>query len=152
MAILSGILLVLFIISAVLLVIIVLMQDEQGEGLGGIFGGGGAAPVSGSRSGNILTRSTVILAVVFFVSLFGYAWINRTPESANIEAAARRLETQDGEQILEWWKTDEAIDVPQSEQGQGVVDPEAELETDRQATDDGGSAPDSESAEDGASN
>lgn len=118
MAILSVFLLVLFIISAVLLIVIVLMQDEQGEGLGGIFGGGGAAPVNTNRSGNILTKSTVVLAVVFFVSLFGYAWINRTPEGANIEAAARRLETDDGQQILEWWNTDESVDVPADAQGE----------------------------------
>jgi len=105
MAILSGILLVLLIIAAVLLIILVLMQDEQGEGLGGIFGGGNAAPV-GNRSGNILTRATSILATVFLISLFGYAWINRTPEQSNVEAAARALESRDGE-VLEWWRVDD---------------------------------------------
>lgn len=110
MAILSGILLVLMIIAAVLLIILVLMQDEQGEGLGGIFGGGNAAPV-GNRSGNILTRATSILATIFLVSLFGYAWINRTPEQSNVEAAARALENRDGE-VLEWWRVDdEEIDL-----------------------------------------
>lgn len=110
MAILSGFLLVVFIITAVLLVIIVLMQDEQGEGLGGIFGGGGAAPV-GNRSGNILTRATAIIATVFLVSLFGYAWINRTPDQSNVEAAARELEAENGE-VLEWWRLDDPVNLP----------------------------------------
>ena len=112
MAILSGFLLVMFVVSAVLLVIIVLMQDEQGEGLGGIFGGGGAAPV-GNRSGNILTKATTVIATIFVISVVGYAYVNRTPESANIEAAARQLEggTQS---VLEWWNVDEPVDLPES--------------------------------------
>jgi len=110
MTILSGFLLVTFIISAVLLVIIVLMQDEQGEGLGGIFGGGGAAPV-GNRSGNILTKATTIIATVFLISVVGYAYVNRTPETSNIEAAARQLEGEsDG--VLQWWNVDEPVDLP----------------------------------------
>lgn len=111
MAILSGFLLVVLIITAVLLVVIVLMQDEGGEGLGGIFGGGNAAPV-GNRSGNILTRATSVIATIFLVSLFGYAWINRTPEQSNVEAAARALQNQDGE-VLEWWRVDEPVNVPE---------------------------------------
>ena len=116
MAILSGFLLVVFIITAVLLVVIVLMQEEGGEGLGGIFGGGGAAPV-GNRSGNILTRATAVIATIFLVSLFGYAWINRTPEQANVEAAARSLESEDGE-VLEWWRVDEPVNVPEEAESQ----------------------------------
>lgn len=114
MAILSGFLLVVLIIAAVLLVVIVLMQDEGGEGLGGIFGGGNAAPV-GNRSGNILTRATSVIATIFLVSLFGYAWINRTPEQSNVEAAARALQNQDGE-VLEWWRVDEPVNVPEDTQ------------------------------------
>ena len=120
MAILSGFLLVIFIITAVLLVIIVLMQDEQGEGLGGIFGGGGAAPV-GNRSGNILTRATSIIATIFLVSLFGYAWINRTPDQSNVEAAARALEAENGE-VLEWWRLDDPVNLPDEDEAGGATD------------------------------
>lgn len=111
MAILSGLFLVLLIISAILLVIIVLMQDEQGEGLGGIFGGGGSGAPVGNRSGNILTRATAVIATVFLVSVFGYAWINRTPEASNVQQAARELEG--GEAFLEWWVVDEPVDLPE---------------------------------------
>lgn len=119
MAILSGFLLVLFIISAVLLVVIVLMQEEGGEGLGGIFGGGNAAPV-GNRSGNILTRATAVIATVFLMSLFGYAWINRSPEQSNVEAAARSLEAEEGE-VLEWWRVDdEEIELDEADEDLGA--------------------------------
>ncbi len=137
MAILSGILLVLMIIAAVLLIILVLMQDEQGEGLGGIFGGGNAAPV-GNRSGSILTRATSILATIFLVSLFGYAWINRTPEQSNVEAAARALENRDGE-VLEWWRVDDEdieLDGDVELPGDGATEAGATIETPDDSTSD----------------
>ncbi|KGE73722.1 preprotein translocase subunit SecG [Spirochaeta lutea] len=99
MGILSILLLVIFALSAVLLVILVLVQDEQGEGLGGIFGGGGSGQI-GNRKGNILTRATSILGFVFILSSLGLAWLNRTPDLGNVEAAARQ---QNAEQSVEWW-------------------------------------------------
>lgn len=101
---------VVFVISAILLVLIILLQEESGEGLGGIFGGGAATQV-GNRSGNILTRITSVLAAVFILSSFGLAWLNRTPDSGDVEAAARRLEAQSGASAVEWWvTTDEETD------------------------------------------
>mgnify|MGYP001056880939 FL=1 len=103
MLIVSGILLVLFVLSALLLIGVVLIQDEQGEGLGGLFGGGSSTPF-GSRSGNVLTRLTSILGAIFIITAFGLAWVNRTPESGDVIGAARRQqETQGG---VEWWKTE----------------------------------------------
>lgn len=108
MGLLGILLMVVFVLSAVLLVLVVLLQDEGGEGLGGIFGGGAATQV-GNRSGNILTRITSVLAAVFILSSFGLAWLNRTPDSGDVEAAARRLEAQSGDTV-EWWVTDEETD------------------------------------------
>ena len=71
MGLISVVLLVILIVSAVLLVLVVLVQDDQGEGLGGIFGGGSTTPF-GSRSGNVLTRFTAILAAVFLFCIFGH--------------------------------------------------------------------------------
>lgn len=70
--------LLLIIISAVLLVICIMVQDEQGEGLGGIFGGGSSTPF-GSRSGNVLTKITAILSAVFILSTLGLAFFKATP-------------------------------------------------------------------------
>ena len=94
-------LLVILIISAILLVLIVLIQDDQGEGIGGIFGGGSNSAF-GSRSGNVLTRFTAGLATVFLVCCFGLAWVNRTPTSGNLLNKARQeaLSTT-GQQS--WW-------------------------------------------------
>lgn len=99
MAIIGGILLVIFIISAILLIIIVMLQDDQGEGLGGIFGGGSSSAF-GSRSGNILTKTTSIIAAVFLVSSFGLTWVNRTPEKGDVLGVARE---QTSNSNAEWW-------------------------------------------------
>ncbi len=101
MGVISVVLLVILIISAVLLVLVVLVQDDQGEGLGGIFGGGSTTPF-GSRSGNVLTRFTAILAAVFLFCVFAIAWVNKTPEAGNVIGRAR-AESLQGGQKQDWW-------------------------------------------------
>jgi len=104
MGFLSIILIVFFVISALLLIILVLLQDEQGEGLGGIFGGG-SSTAFGSRSGNILTKFTSILGAIFLICSFGLAWINKTPEKGDVLGAARRETAQESQ---EWWVSPES--------------------------------------------
>jgi preprotein translocase subunit SecG len=99
MGFLSIVLLVVFVSVALMLIGIVMIQDDQGEGLGGIFGGTGSTSI-GSRSGNILTKTTSILGAVFLVTAFALAWINKTPEEGNVIGAAR--EEISGEAV-QWW-------------------------------------------------
>lgn len=101
MGVISVTLLVILVVSAVLLVLVVLVQDDQGEGLGGIFGGGSTTPF-GSRSGNVLTRFTGILAAVFLVCIFGLAWVNKNPEAGNVIGKARAESLSGGTQQA-WW-------------------------------------------------
>jgi preprotein translocase subunit SecG len=101
MGLISIVLLVILVISAVLLVLVVLVQDEQGEGIGGIFGGG-SNTAFGSRSGNVLTRFTAVLATIFLVCCFGMAWINRTPSPGNVIGRARQQALGTTEQ-QSWW-------------------------------------------------
>jgi protein translocase SecG subunit len=70
---------VLFALVSIVLVLIVLIQDEGGEGFGGIFGGGSTTPF-GSRSGNVLTRFTSILAALFIFICVGLGLLNKSPE------------------------------------------------------------------------
>ena len=84
---------IIFVISAVLLAALVLLQDDQGEGIGGMFGGGSGTPF-GSRAGNILTKATTILATIFLLSAFGVAWLNRSPSSDDVEARARARQAE----------------------------------------------------------
>jgi len=99
MGFLAIMLLIIFIITAIFLILMVMIQDEQGEGLGGIFGGSSNTTL-GARSGNILTRATSILGALFIITAFGLAWVNRTPESGDVIGAAQ---AEAGEQSVEWW-------------------------------------------------
>lgn len=108
MAIIGTLLLIIFVISAILLIIIVMMQDEQGDGLGGIFGGGSGAAF-GSRSGNILTKTTSILGAIFILSSLGNAWINRTATTGDVLGVARE-EVVDS--TSEWWNSPADIEGP----------------------------------------
>jgi len=89
------------VVSAVLLVLVVLVQDDQGEGIGGIFGGG-SNTAFGSRSGNVLTRFTAVMAAIFLVCVFGMAWINRTPSAGNVLSKARQ-EALNSSSQNSWW-------------------------------------------------
>jgi preprotein translocase subunit SecG len=108
MGLITIILLVLFVIVSLLMMLVVLIQDDQGEGIAGMFGGASTTPL-GSRSGNILTRFTSILGALFLFGAFALAWLNRTPESANLEAKARAERLRQAE-ASNWWV--EKLDQP----------------------------------------
>lgn len=55
---------IIYAITCILLVIIVLIQSGKGAGMG-IFGGG-SNTTFGAQSGDILTRITTVLGVIFF--------------------------------------------------------------------------------------
>jgi len=112
MGLISVILLVVFVIVSLLMMLVVLIQDDQGEGIGGMFGGAGTTPM-GSRSGNILTRFTSILGALFLFGAFALAWLNRTPESSNLEARARAEQLRKT-QSTEWWV--QKVEPPATEQ------------------------------------
>ena len=107
MGVIGIVLLAFFVIIAILLILLVLVQNEDGDGLGGIFGGGGSTAF-GSRSGNVLTRTTTILGTMFLVISLGLAIANRTPVGAGVEQAGRALT---GETGTDWFLEDEAAPV-----------------------------------------
>jgi preprotein translocase subunit SecG len=98
MGILGIFLLVIFIISCILLVFMVIIQDSDSDSLGGIFAGGSGSAF-GSRSSNVVVRFTTILGVLFFVTAFSLALINKT-SMGNVESAAAQAPTTTG---TEWW-------------------------------------------------
>ncbi len=117
MGLIGIVLLVVVVLSAVLLVLLVLIQDEQGEGIGGIFGGGSSTPF-GSRAGNILTRFTAVLATIFLVCTFALAWLNRTPETGNVIGKARQQQLQTTT-AQDWWVETPAAPAQPAEQQAG---------------------------------
>jgi preprotein translocase subunit SecG len=100
MGILSIVLLVFFVIIAILLVLFVLIQNEEGDSLGGIFAGGSGSAF-GSRSGNVLTRTTSILGGLFLVVSFGLALLSRTPGGDGVLEAGRELSADESDNWID---------------------------------------------------
>jgi len=76
MSILTGLLIVIEIIVSILLTLIILVQpSKSGGGLGGALGGGMSEQLFGARTGNVLTRATIVLSVIFLVNTVGLAMI-----------------------------------------------------------------------------
>lgn len=64
--------LVIHLLIAIALVGVILLQRSEGGALG-IGGGGGGGLMSGRAAGNVLTRTTAILAAAFFVTSLALA-------------------------------------------------------------------------------
>jgi preprotein translocase subunit SecG len=83
MNVLLTILLAVQMISAVAMVGLILVQHGKGADMGAAFGSGGSGSLFGaSGSANFLSRTTAVLASVFFVSTLALAYFG-TPRAAN---------------------------------------------------------------------
>jgi preprotein translocase subunit SecG len=87
---LYNILLIVQLIASLGIIGLVLMQHGKGADAGAAFGGGGGATgggasgsVFGSKgSGNFMSRTTAILATIFFINSLVLAWLVAHPEGA----------------------------------------------------------------------
>ena len=68
MAFFISILLIVEVVASFLLIVVILAQKSKDQGLGMAFGGGMGESLFGSRAGNVLTRMTIGLAVVFMLN------------------------------------------------------------------------------------
>jgi preprotein translocase subunit SecG len=69
-------LLVVHVLAAVGVIVLVLLQHGKGADMGAAFGGGASGSVFGATgSANFLSRSTSVLAVVFFLTSLGLAYL-----------------------------------------------------------------------------
>lgn len=70
--------LVAHVLIAVAIIGLILIQQGKGADMGASFGAGASQTLFGSRgSGNVLTKSTAILATLFFVTSFTLAVLAR---------------------------------------------------------------------------
>lgn len=82
-----------FVLCAVALVLIILIQKGRGGGLGGIFGGGLASGILGSKTGDFLTWVTVSL-VGLFLLLAGVLAKFYKPTVSDFDAPATQQQQQ----------------------------------------------------------
>ncbi len=68
MGILRILLIIVEIVTCLLLIGVILLQKTKSEGLGLAFGSGMGETLFGSRAGNVLTKITVILGLVFLAN------------------------------------------------------------------------------------
>ena len=70
MAFLLGLLFVIEVLVALLMVAVVMLQPpkDQSGGMGSAFGGGFGEEVFGGRTGNVLSRTTVVLGIILILN------------------------------------------------------------------------------------
>ena len=90
MNIILNILLVAQIIASVGIIVLVLMQQGKGANAGATFGGGASGSLFGaSGSATFLSRSTAVLATVFFVSTLILAYYGNLGQSSSSSVFSR---------------------------------------------------------------
>jgi len=94
MEILQTVLYVLIVIASVLLILLVLAQSNKGSDLG-LFGGS-TEMVFGSQKGNILTRTTAILATVVIAGSFfmGVMKVQLSKDKVQLEQQMKQEDTK----------------------------------------------------------
>ncbi len=86
---LNSILLVTQVILSISLIVLILMQHGKGADAGAAFGSGASSTVFGARgSGNFMTRTTTVLAALFFAVCMALAYIavNRAEFGGAVES------------------------------------------------------------------
>ena len=82
----ESIIIFVHVIAAIGITGLVLIQQGKGADMGASFGSGASQTVFGSSgSGNVLTRSTTILAIIFFVTSLGLAILAGQQASLGVE-------------------------------------------------------------------
>ena len=92
MTILNNILLIVQVLSALAMIGLVLVQHGKGADMGAAFGSGSSGSLFGASGGaNFLSRTTAVLAAVFFVCTLGLAYTGNL-RPASTEAGGSVLE------------------------------------------------------------
>jgi preprotein translocase subunit SecG len=77
--------LVLHILAAVGIVVLVLLQHGKGADMGAAFGSGSAGSLFGSAgASNFLSRTTAVLAAVFFATSLGLTYFSAPTKSSGV--------------------------------------------------------------------
>tara|TARA_B110000495_G_C22560423_1_gene338208 strand:- start:49 stop:435 length:387 start_codon:yes stop_codon:yes gene_type:complete len=81
----ESIIIIVHVVAAIAITALVLIQQGKGAEMGASFGSGASQTLFGSSgSGNVLTRSTTIFAIVFFITSLSLAVIARQSADLNV--------------------------------------------------------------------
>ncbi|HET7731779.1 MAG TPA: preprotein translocase subunit SecG [Usitatibacter sp.] len=76
---------VLHVLAAIGIVVLVLLQHGKGADMGAAFGSGSAGSLFGSAgAANFLSRTTAVLAAVFFASSLGLTYYSASPRTGGV--------------------------------------------------------------------
>lgn len=89
MAVLSIILLVLFVIVSLLLIFVVAIQSEDNTGLGGVFGGN-SETAFGGRSNRVISKITAYLVAAFIVLAVLVAFVNKSSDTSVLSSLSQQ--------------------------------------------------------------
>ena len=74
----NSLLLSFHVITAILIVVLILLQKGKGADMGSAFGAGASGTLFGAKgSANFLSRTTAVLATVFFITSLTLAYLNK---------------------------------------------------------------------------
>ena len=102
------VLLVFFVIVCVLLVLLVAIQDDGESGMGGLLGGRGTAAF-GAHSASVLTKTTLVLVILFFALALGLAIVNKKPKlEKDLAPVSTEVTAEESaaEAPAQWWSTE----------------------------------------------
>ena len=74
----SSLLLIFHVTIAILIVGLILIQKGKGADMGSAFGAGASGTIFGAKgSANFLSRTTAVLATIFFLTSMALAYVNK---------------------------------------------------------------------------
>lgn len=112
----TTVLIVIHLMVVLALIAVILLQRSEGGALGMGGGGGGGGMMSGRGVGNLLTRTTAILAVAFFATSIGLTILARLDSSSN-----SILQQLPGSEAVETAPQNGQVQTPPDEEGSGSV-------------------------------
>ncbi|WKC76720.1 preprotein translocase subunit SecG [Borreliella valaisiana] len=66
---------IFFFIVSIFIILLVLIQDEQGDGIGGVFGGGSSS-IFGAKSSSVAVKITGFFIALFFIFVILLSFMN----------------------------------------------------------------------------
>jgi preprotein translocase subunit SecG len=119
MSVLETLLLIVHLVVAAAVCGFVLLQHGKGADMGAAFGSGSSGSLFGAAgSANFLSRTTAVLATVFFLSSLGLTWFATTRSASRAAVPQGVMETMPA-------PPSKASDVPATPGGAPATSPEA---------------------------